>query len=98
MHWPQNIPDTKNIITRWEEYPGTQSILIPAEGIAHECITSLDEANKCNRTSIGIAIAPVACNLTIFVTPLRIGLYWFLCKSWFEARLSPLMRIGERKI
>jgi hypothetical protein len=61
---------------RCEEYPGTQSILIPAEGIAHECITSFDDANKCNLVSIGIATAPAACNLIIFETPFLIGLYW----------------------
>jgi hypothetical protein len=75
IHCPQKIPDTRNIIILCDEYPGTQSIFIPAEGIAHECITSLDEANKCNRVSVGIAIAPVACNFTIFETPLFIGLY-----------------------
>ncbi len=47
MHWPQKIPETKKIITLWEEYPGTQSILIPAEGIAQEWITSLDDAKTC---------------------------------------------------
>ena len=60
MHWPQKIPDTRNIVTLCEEYPGTQSILTPAEGIAQECITSLEEASKCSLISIGIAIAPVA--------------------------------------
>ena len=60
MHCPQNIPETKNIIILCEEYPGTQSIFIPADGIAQECITSLDEASICKRVSIGIATAPVA--------------------------------------
>lgn len=60
MHWPQKIPDTRNIATLWEEYPGTQSIFIPADGIAQEWITSLDEAKICNRISIGMAMAPVA--------------------------------------
>jgi hypothetical protein len=30
---------------RWDEYPGTQSILIPADGIDQEWMISLDEAN-----------------------------------------------------
>jgi len=42
-----------------EEYPGTQSIFIPAEGIAQECITSFDEASICSLVSVGRAIAPV---------------------------------------
>jgi hypothetical protein len=61
--------------TLCEEYPGTQSIFIPAEGIAQECITSLEEASICNLISIGIATAFVACNLIIFITPFLIGLY-----------------------
>ena len=60
IHCPQYIPSIRKIIILWEVYPGTQSILIPAEGIAQEWITSLEEANICRRTSIGIAIAPVA--------------------------------------
>jgi len=44
IHWPQKIPVVRNIATLWDEYPGIQSILIPAEGIAQECIISLDEA------------------------------------------------------
>ena len=60
MHWPQKIPETRKIVILCEEYPGTQSILIPAEGIAQEWITSLDDANICNLISIGIATAPVA--------------------------------------
>jgi hypothetical protein len=49
-----------NFIILWEVYPGIQSILIPAEGIDQECITSREEAKICNRISIGIATAPVA--------------------------------------
>ena len=36
IHCPQKIPDTRKIITLCDEYPGTQSILIPAEGTAQE--------------------------------------------------------------
>jgi len=75
MHCPQKIPLTKNIITRCEEYPGTQSILTPADGTAQECITSLDDANICKRISVGMAIAPVPCNLIMFEIPFRKGLY-----------------------
>ena len=88
IHCPQKIPDTRNIATLWDEYPGTQSILIPAEGIAQEWIISLEEANTCSLISIGIAIAPVACNLIILETPLRKGLNWSLYKSLFDATLS----------
>lgn len=74
IHCPQKIPDTRNIVIRCDEYPGTQSIFIPAEGIAQEWITSFDDANICNLISIGMAIAPVACNLIILVTPFFMGL------------------------
>ena len=74
IHCPQKTPLTKNIATLWDEYPGTQSIFIPAEGIDQECIISLEEASICNRISIGIAIAPVACNFIMLDIPLRIGL------------------------
>jgi len=59
-------------------YPGIQSILIPAEGIAHEWITSRDEARTRNRISVGIAIAPVPCSRNMLLIPLRIGRNWFL--------------------
>ena len=36
IHCPQKIPVTKNIAILCDEYPGTQSILIPADGIDHE--------------------------------------------------------------
>jgi hypothetical protein len=36
MHCPQKIPETKKIMTLCDEYPGTQSIFIPAEGMAQE--------------------------------------------------------------
>ena len=62
-------------------YPGTQSILIPAEGIDQEWITSRDEASICKRTSIGMAIAPVACNLNILLTPFLRGLEGFFKSS-----------------
>jgi len=29
---------------RWDVYPGIQSILIPADGMAQECITSREDA------------------------------------------------------
>ena len=54
---------------------------IPADGIAQECITSLDEANICKRISVGIAIALVACNLIILTIPFFVGLYCDLNKS-----------------
>ena len=63
------------MVTLWEEYPGTQSILIPAEGIAQECIISLEEAKICNLISVGIAIAPVAWRRIMLATPFLIGLY-----------------------
>ena len=69
IHCPQKIPDTKKIAILWDEYPGTQSILIPADGIAHEWITSFDDAKICNLISIGIAIAPVACKRIILFIP-----------------------------
>lgn len=75
IHCPQKIPEFKKIATRCDENPGTQSILIPAEGIAHEWITSFDEAKICSRISVGRATAPVACKRTIFVIPFRIGRY-----------------------
>jgi len=75
IHCPQKIPELKKIATRCDENPGTQSIFIPAEGIAQEWITSFEEARICNRISVGKAIAPVACSLTILVIPLRIGRY-----------------------
>jgi hypothetical protein len=50
--------------------------LIPADGIAHEFITTVDDAKICKRISVGMAIALVACNLTMLVIPFRIGLYW----------------------
>jgi len=75
MHCPQNIPETKKIITLCDEYPGTQSILIPADGTAQECITSLDEARICKRISIGKATAPVACKRIILVIPFFKGRY-----------------------
>lgn len=65
-------------MTLWDEYPGTQSILIPAEGIAHECITSFEEAKIWILISIGNAIAPVACNRIILVIPFLRGRNWFL--------------------
>lgn len=74
IHCPQNIPETRNIATLCEEYPGMQSIFIPAEGIDQECIMSLEEANICILNSVGIPIAPEACNLIILLIPLRIGL------------------------
>lgn len=91
MHCPQKIPEFKKIATRWDENPGTQSILIPADGIDHEWITSLDEARIWSLISVGNAIAPVACNRTIFVIPFRIGLYWFLNNSALEPRLVGLL-------
>ena len=36
IHCPQKIPELKKIATRCDENPGTQSIFIPAEGIAQE--------------------------------------------------------------
>ena len=65
----------------WDEYPGIQSNFIPADGIAHECITSLEEINNWIRTSVGIAIAPVACIRIIFEIPFLKGRYWFFCNS-----------------
>ena len=81
MHWPQNIPDTRNIVTLWEEYPGPQSIIIPADGTAHEWITSLEEATIWSLISMGIATAPVAWRRIMFATPLLTGLNWFLNKE-----------------
>ena len=69
------------MVTLCDEYPGTQSIFIPAEGTAHEWITSLDEATMWSLISIGIATAPVACSLIIFATPRLTGLNWFLNKE-----------------
>ena len=63
------------MVTLCDEYPGTQSILTPADGIDQECITSLEEANKCSLISIGMAIAPVACSFIILETPFFIGRY-----------------------
>jgi len=69
MHCPQKIPDTRNMKTRWDEYPGTQSILIPADGIDHEWITSFEDAKIWSRISAGIATAPDACSRIRFVMP-----------------------------
>jgi hypothetical protein len=44
IHCPQKIPELRKIATRWDENPGTQSILIPADGMDQECITSFEEA------------------------------------------------------
>ena len=90
IHWPQKIPDTRKIITLCDEYPGTQSILIPAEGTAHEWMTSREDARICKRSSIGNATAAEACSRNILLIPLRIGRYWFLNKNWvFVLSVSP---------
>jgi len=58
-----------------EEYPGTQSIFMPADGIAQECMTSLEEAKMWSLISIGIEIAPEAWSLIMLVTPFFKGRY-----------------------
>jgi len=42
----------------------------------------------CNLISIGIAIAPVACNRIIFDTPFRKGLNWFMSRSSEDPTLA----------
>ena len=56
IHWPQNIPVLQKHIIRCEQNPGIQSIFIPAEGIAQECIMSFDVVTKCILTPTGIAV------------------------------------------
>ena len=80
MHCPQKIPDRKNAKILWDEYPGIQSILTPADGIAHEWITSREEAKIWIRISLGKAIAPLPCNRIKLVKPRFICLYWFFSK------------------
>lgn len=80
-------------------YPGTQSILIPAAGIAHEWITSRDEAMICSLVSIGMATAPVACSRTILLIPFFIGRYCdFRSLTSLEVSLALLANFGERTI
>ena len=54
--------------TLCEEYPGIQSILIPADGIAQECIISFDQARIWILVSVGRLIDLVGCNLIILLT------------------------------
>ena len=84
------------MVIRCEEYPGTKSILIPAEGIAQEWITSFDEAKICKRVSIGIAIALVAWSRIMFVTPFFIGLNWDLYNVEFLERSDEELSVLKR--
>lgn len=96
-HWPQYTPESRNFIILWEVYPGTQSTLTWAEGIAQECITSLDEARTCSRISVGRAIAPVECSRSIALIPLGIGLNWLIfLLLWNMCVLSVNHRLNGR--
>jgi hypothetical protein len=57
---------------------------------------SFDEANMCNRISMGIAIALVACSLIILVTPFFIGLNWDLKRVLLLPKSAELLSVLNR--